>query len=387
MRLKIWKGICMLKHIVRLKHLIEILVIFLSLTMSVEPLFAQLGNVRQFDRPLQNGAGSSFRQKDINESIEGNIDQDNMQMLGKGSMLSGQSMTGLTYQVHVLGEVNKPGTYRVMASERLAEVLQKAGGIADQGSKRRIEIRRDGSRIKTVDLLSFQLHGNLDHNPYLLDNDVIFVPLKSQSVQVVGAVKRPDTYELAGEKSIKSAINLAGGFSAGLAANEPIRVIRFVGGEKQVIEIPDVDSELIKESVQNGDVIYVPNVITAGHKFDYDLAKIPGDNVFYPSYEDRVFVLGGVGMPGAYPFNPYYNIHQYISLAGGYSKLSTKDVQVLTPEGKTVKWKKNKELKINPGDTLLVGERRIPPEGWVNLFMSIAGFGLSTTATVITLTR
>lgn len=378
----------MIKHAVVFKPLIRFIAIFLIVVISAGPLYAQVGRYRRFSKPLTESGGNSFRQNDINSEMdEMQLQGAGEDILNRGSMMNMPSSSGLLYQVHILGEVENPGTYRIMASERLSEVLNRAGGLADQGSRRRIEIRRDGVTVKRVDLLQFQQYGKLNHNPYLLDNDVVYVPLKSNTVQIVGAVKRPETYELGGEKTAWSVINLAGGYSSGIAKNEPIRVIRFVDGSKEVLEISNDPSELKRTGIHNGDVVFVPNVITAGHKFDYDLAKLPGDNVFYPSYEDRVFVLGGVSMPGAYPFNPYYNIHQYISLAGGYTKLSTRKIKVLTPEGKHISVNKKNGIKINPGDTILIGERRIPPEGWVNIFMGIAGFGLSTTATVLSLTR
>jgi len=307
-------------------------------------------------------------------------------LLDRGAALTQPSTSGLMYQIHILGEVSNPGTYRIMASERLSEVLQRSGGVADQGSNRKIEIRRNGKVQKRIDLLKFQLEGKLDHNPYLLDNDVVFVPLKDKTVQVVGAVKRPNIYELANEKKLSQVIKLAGGFSGGMAKGDPIRVIRFVNGKKEVIKIKQSDARFSNFAINNGDVIYISNVVTAGHEFDYDIAKLPGDNIFYPSYEDRVFVLGGVNTPGAYPFSPYYSIHQYISLAGGFTKMSTGKMHVLTSDGKKIKIKKNRKTIVNPGDTILVGHRRIPPEGWVSLGMSLASFGLSTTSTVLYLT-
>lgn len=359
--------------------------LFVSTTFLNQP-YAQMESPRMFDRPLQ-GGGGSFRQNDAFDQ-QGRVgNEGDKAFLDRGTMLTQPSMSGLMYQVHVLGEVKNAGTYRIMASERLAEILQRAGGISDNGSNRKIEIKREGRTVKQIDLLKFQLYGQLDHNPYLLDNDVVFVPLKSKTVQVVGAVKRPDTYDLDREKDMLQVVNLAGGFSAGIAQNEPLRVIRFVDGQKSVMEVKQDKNDMAQFIIENGDVVFVPNVVTAGHKFDYDIAKLPGDNVFYPSYEDRVFVLGGVAQPGGFPFSPYYNIQQYITLAGGYTPLSTGGIQIMSGEGKKVKVRKGHEIKINPGDTIIVGRRRIPPEGWVSLVMGIAGFGLSTTSTVFAITR
>lgn len=353
--------------------LFKIITICILLLFTYESLYAQVDSFRKnqsIGKP--SSVGTSIG--DQNVSMQ-------KQMMGDPSMMT------LTYQIHILGEVNNPGTYRINASDRLSEVLPVAGGVSSQGSERRIEIRRNGDTVYKVDLLEYKLYGKLKSNPYLLDNDVIFIPLKKKTVQIYGSVKRPLEYELRYEKNLNDVVNLAGGFTIGATENVPVRVVRFVDGKKSVLEVSQNKSNLKAFKVNDGDVIFVSSVVTKDNKFDYDIANLPGDNVFYPSHEDRVFVLGGVRMPGAYPFSPYYGTHQYITLAGGYSTMATGKVQVVTKEGKKKKVTSKKQIVINPGDTVLVGHRRIPPEGWVSLGMSIAGFGLSTTATVLTLTR
>lgn len=363
----------------------------LAIQLVAGPLFAQ-DYRRQFDRPMEgnDASGMSFRKKDIGEMQGvGSGTEQEQGVMNRGMMMTEPSMAGLTYQVHVLGEVKNPGTYRITASDRLSEVLNRAGGVNEQGSQRNIEVRRAGEMTKKVDLLSFQTFGNLANNPYLLDNDVVFVPLRKGTVQIVGAVMRPKEYELKSEKNLVDILKLAGGFSAGAAKGSPIRVMRFVDSQKSVLEISTDNTDMSNFSIQNGDVIFIPHMITEKNKFDYNVPKLPGDNIFYPSFEDRVFILGGVQTPGAYPFNPYYNLSQYLSLAGGTTKMATGKIKLMTPEGKKRKLKgKDREIAvINPGDTILVGERRIAPEGWIGLVMGVAGFGLSTLATVLALTK
>lgn len=365
------------------------LVAMLVFQMIAAPVFAQ--NWQSRNLPMSgNEKSSSFRPDkapDMGGGNEGSSIPSGM-MGGVGGMM-GSDMQMLQYQVHVVGEVSKPGTYRVTASERVSEVLKKAGGIVDEGSKRHIQIKRKEGSTSNVDLLSFELYGDLKNNPFVMDNDVIFVPLRKGAVQVVGAVKRPLVYELAGEKNVKDVINLAGGYNAGFAPDQPLRVIRFENSEKKVHEIPNDPVEMARFNIMSGDVVVVSSVVTAKHKFDYNVAAIPGDKVFYPSYEDRVFVLGGVNKPGAYDWNPYYTIQQYITMAGGVSPLAKGKVNVVSAEGKkrSVKMGKTAQEQVNPGDTVMVNQRRLAPESWVSLFLAVAGFGLSATATVVTLNK
>lgn len=293
-------------------------------------------------------------------------------------------MISMGYQVHVLGEVMNPGTYRVSASDRLSEVLQRAGGLAMNGSERNIELRRRGG-VTHIDLLAFKLNGRLEDNPYLTDNDVIFVPLRNKVVQVVGATKRPDMYELRNERTLEDVVALSGGFNAATAMDEPIRVIRFADGKKTVEEVPIEKAALDDFPVQNGDVVVVPNVVTKDTSFDYNVASIPGDQVFYPSYEDRVFVLGGAAFPGAYPFSPYYMVSQYVSLAGGLNDRGTPKYRITSIDGKVRKAKPND--RVNPGDTITIKEHWMSPAAWAAFALGFASFGLSASSTIIALRR
>jgi polysaccharide export outer membrane protein len=331
-------------------------------------------------RPGSSGAGVQYPSQQtmpqLPQSLTGG---------GAGTTMGETMMTSMGYQVHVLGEVMKPGTYRVAASDRVSEVISRAGGLAVNGSERNIEIRRRGGGVTHVDLLAFKLFGRLDQNPYVTDNDTVFVPLRKDVIQVVGAVKRPEFYELKNEKTLSQVLELAGGFNAATAMQEPIRIIRFKEGVKSIEEVPIENETMKKFDILNGDVVVVPNIVTKGTKFDYNVASIPGDQVFYPSYEDRVFVLGGVAFPGAYEFSPYYTVSQYITLAGGLNERGKTKYKVITIEGKTKKVKPND--RVNPGDTIAVKQSWMSPASWMSFALGVASFGLSASATIIAIRK
>lgn len=374
-----------------MKQLISKLMLMVIIFQVIVPVAIAEDRRTQIDTSMSDfGESTSFRKRDYQQFQQQseNVMQE-QKMMNKGTMMNEPSMASLSYQVHILGEIKKPGTLRITASDRLSEVLQRAGGVSDNGSQRNIEIRRQGEGTKRVDLIAFQLFGNLNDNPYLLDNDVVFVPLKIGAIQVEGAVKRPKEYELKNERTLLDAIQLAGGFSVGIAKESPIRVVRFIDDKKNVIEVASNDTEMGAFDIQNGDIIFIPHMITEKNEFDYDVPKLPGDNIFYPSYEDRVFILGGVTQPGAYPFNPYYRLSQYLSLAGGTTLMHNSKMSLISPDGKSRKLsqKDRDTIIINPGDTIKVGERRIAPEGWVSIALGIMSFGLSASATILALKK
>lgn len=262
-----------------------------------------------------------------------------------------------------------------------------AGGILDRGSERRVEIRRrDGGR-RRADLASFKTTGNLAANPYLLDDDVIFVPLKDRVVEIEGSVKRPGYYELTGERTIEDLARLAGGFTAGAAGAGSLRVIRFQDGAKQLLDVDNEPSARREFVLQNADVVVVPHIFTENKKFDYNLGKLPGErSIFYPSYEERVFVLGAVALPGPYAFSPYYDVRQYLTIAGGTTKLAkSKKIRIITADGKTIK--ASNVTGINPGDTIVVPEKYMAPETFATLVVGIAASVVGITSAVVTLAR
>ncbi len=364
---------------------------FLSVLFTlfqISPLFAQLAEpeqdlrVPQQQQDQSRQKGESFGTADRKEQEKLNRPQipQQGQMGGSDGALFNR---GLTYQVHILGEVERPGTYRIPASTRLFEALQYAGGALERGSERRVGLRREGGGSRTVDLLSFKQNGNLDANPYLLDNDVIFVPLLQKVVQVAGTVKRPGTYELRSEKSLEDILKVAGGFTPGIDGGAPIKVIRYVNGTKEVTDVENTPSERRRFQLEGADVIVVPHILTGKNKFDYNVAKLPGDQkLFYPSYDERVFVIGAVAKPGPYAFSPYYDVRQYLTLAGGTTKMGKpRKVKVVTADGRTMK--ANVKTEINPGDTIVVPEKTLAPETLASLILS----AVAVAATVISVTQ
>lgn len=308
--------------------------------------------------------------------------------LGQGMVAPIASYAGPSYQIHVLGAVGKPDTYRVPASTRLSEALQAAGGVDGQGSSRRIELRRKGQKTKVLDMLAFRQYADLSQNPYLLDNDVIFVPLQGKVVRIAGAVKRAGTYELIRTTSLAGLIALAGGPTPGADRKGPIKVVRHRSGQKELLDVPQEREALKTFTLRNGDVAIVHHLLTQDKRFDYNLAELPGDNtLFFPSYDERVFILGAVAGPGPYPYSPYYHVREYLTLAGGLTKAAkaSRKIKLMTALGKVSRARP--ETMVSPGDTIIIPERYMQPENWATLILGITSAALGVTATVLTLSR
>jgi protein involved in polysaccharide export with SLBB domain len=367
-------------HIFLLQILIGVLVFQLSI-----PAFAQSQRrgVYLQDQYPSEGAGSFQERANEDELLRGQgvddeYDPRRMRSLPSEMATGGQ---GLIYQVHVLGEVKKPGTYRVTPSMRVTDALNRAGSIKQNGSERFIELRKPGqAQGRVLDLFAYKTFGDLNQNPYLRDNDTIYVPLKKMAVEIEGPVRRPGIFELKEEKNLSDIVQLAGGFTVGVSEQNPIKVVRFGGyEEKEILDIPINSNDMKTFQVQDGDVIVIPHKFLTQHEFDYNIRKLPNDNIFYPSYENRVFVIGAVRQPGAFDFNQYYSLRQYLTLAGGTTNMAKNGkIKVVNVEGKTFKAKNgNYDRNVNPGDTIVVPEKSVPITFYLSLLPTIASLGLS----------
>jgi len=107
-----------------------------------------------------------------------------------------------TFIVQVVDGVSKPGPQPARAIDRVSTVIARAGGLGPNGSQRRIEIqRRDGSVLR-ADLLLYTITGDVKHNPFVLDGDVVRVPFQTLVATIGGAVNRPGSYELVGTSDL-----------------------------------------------------------------------------------------------------------------------------------------------------------------------------------------
>lgn len=370
---------------------IQILVFYLCFSLISPIAYAQQrrGLFLQDSSQRQTDGTDSFRDYGT-ESGGASVDEDAYSSFGGSSGLrvrGSQDSTfdrNLIYQVHVLGEVRKPGTYRVSPSMRVTDALQLAGNIKTSGTERFVEIRKAGqARGQILDLFAYRTLGQLSQNPYLEDNQTIYISLKKRAVQIEGPVRRPGIFELKTEQSLRQVIDLAGGFSVGFDPKQPLKVIRYGGNtDKEILEVFSDSSKMNSFDVKDGDVVIVPHKFLANRQFDYNLKQLPNDNIFYPSQEDRVFVIGAVRGPGAFNFNQYYSLRQYLTLAGGTTTMAKNGkIKVVTVDGKTFKVKDgNYDRLINPGDTIVVPEKSIPTSFYIGLLPTIASLGLSAAA-------
>jgi protein involved in polysaccharide export with SLBB domain len=210
-------------------------------------------------------------------------------------------------QVYVLGDVDQPGSYRISSAGTALTALYAAGGPTANGGMRRVEIRRGGKMVDTLDLYDYLLRADGSHDPRLQSGDIVFVPVHGPRVRVYGEVVRPGTYELRRGESLADLLRAAGGFTAD-ASRQRVQVSRILPPTQR--DTTDRARVVIDVTARQPDPEATP-------AFPLE----PGDIVRVFRVNDRVTrrvtVRGNVVTPGVVGFTPGMRLSEAIRLAGG----------------------------------------------------------------------
>jgi polysaccharide biosynthesis/export protein len=336
-----------------------------------------------------------------------------------------------SFLVHVVGYVSQPGTYPATPLDRISTLVTRAGGIA--GSRRRIVVKHRNGTQQIADLLQYELSGNTNYDPFLLDGDVIDVPYAETQVTIVGAVRKPGKYELVGSKNLEELLQLAGGFTTEAARTLPLRLVRNNAQHHPAArDVPFPAASVPQLPLADGDIVYVRAVeelqqsvfligaVVAGEAVDAasttkrlpyiagdtvrtvieragginasgdlqhayiqrprekqkpDLIQVDleallirrdsradikvqaNDTLVIPHRQYGIQVEGAVARPALYPYNPFFGVSEYIARAGGRTRLSRdiSEVKLIGQDGVTRSYRD--DMKLLPGDSILVPER------------------------------
>lgn len=181
------------------------------------------------------------------------------------------------------------------------EELRQTVRVSDDGS---ITLPLLG-RLAVAGLTKAELEGliaRLLDERYVRDPQVtVFVKeYESRKVAVSGAVKKPDTYEMLGDKTLLEMISIAGGLDKDLGKE----IVIFRQDEQGTTRRIAVDLERL---VYDAD----PSL---------NLPVLPGDIIYVPAVEKiRIFVTGAVKSPNLYevPRAEPVTVLRAITLAGG----------------------------------------------------------------------
>ncbi|QFU23457.1 SLBB domain-containing protein [Shewanella eurypsychrophilus] len=212
---------------------------------------------------------------DLRKTISARIKQ---QMIGVQSNITMGELRSM--RIFVAGDAYKPGSYTVSSLSTITQALFVAGGIAEIGSLRNIQLKRNGKLIATLDLYDLLMRGDASKDMRLRSGDVVFIPSVGGLVSVDGEVRRPAIYELVGKESMGEVIAMAGGLTGG-AYPKSSSIERYNAQGLKSIKNVDLTTEQGRAAkAKSGDIVKVK---TASMQF-----------------EDAITVIGAVVRPGKY---------------------------------------------------------------------------------------
>lgn len=114
--------------------------------------------------------------------------------------------------VSIAGEVLYPGTYVIKNnSERVSQLIERAGGVKNTGVLENAIFRRNGERV-ALDFQRIVNNSTSESNIILEDNDSLFIPEQSELVKISGAVLNPSAINYAKGTNFQDYLSQAGGF-------------------------------------------------------------------------------------------------------------------------------------------------------------------------------
>ena len=275
--------------------------------------------------------------------------------------------------VSVDGAVKKPAKYELNNNQNLSDVIKYADGLSIEADLNNIFLERliDG-KFKALPIVSIRQFEDFK----IEDGDKIFIgKLAFRSINVQGAVLRPGEYIVTEEDSLQDVIKKAGGYSKNAY---PFGAIY---ENKEALKVNIIAKDILYKS-------FIDNIILASQKNPNptDLASLleiteklrsyepngrvainllsqpneikiqDEDSLFIPEISNQVYVYGEVSKEGALSYSESSNVDYYISNSGGLKTTADKkSIYVLYPNGRTLKYSKQKNLFQNkPNEKIII---------------------------------
>ena len=240
-----------------------------------------------------------------------------------------------SFPVTVIGMVQTPGIYTANGVERVSQVIDRAGGLLPEASRREIQLVKisalkptqrerlarfmtlgmisDGvstQQMRRVDFDMYEVAGQSRFNPFLEDGDVVIVKSPSGRVGSFGALKRTGFYDHVPGDKLSDLLHLSMGVSIDIDSSN-VRLFRFERDNKTRVSLP-VDMKALLAGDPAADWVLRPN----------DWLNVGALPEFHPRSE--VSIRGEVVFPGYYVIGPEgMNLRDLVDLAGGFTERSS----------------------------------------------------------------
>lgn len=272
--------------------------------------------------------------------------------------------------IRIEGEVNAPGEYVFREGMTLSDLIELAQGWTHGADTKNLEIASRGGRergnVITVDTESDPASLEIKLKPYDLVSVRRLTYFRPQiAISIQGEVNAPGTYVLdKPQVRLSDIISRVGGFTedAYPHGTSLIRVLTKEEMERQKeavkIAAQQTNSEIKLDSLELEDRFHIGIDLEKALSDPGSVSDIilrAGDIIEVPQMNSTVKISGGVLYPNVVAFNGSYSLEDYISQAGGYTKLARKKkVFAVYMNGQVAKRRK---IVPEPGMEIYVPER------------------------------
>ena len=208
-----------------------------------------------------------------------------------------------TMRLYLTGAVANPGALELPATSRVSDLVPLAATVGG-ASRRNVVVKHHDGTMTVADLELFERTGRVDQNPFLVDGDIVHVPMATEFVEIRGAVARPGRYELGPEDSLITIIELAGGPlpSALIERSLMVRWVDPSHSDSTVFNLEDPYTGRFNPRLRNGDHIYI-----------YLLSQF--------QVLEQASIFGEVVKPGTYPLEiGRTRLSDLVRFAGGFTE-------------------------------------------------------------------
>jgi protein involved in polysaccharide export with SLBB domain len=165
--------------------------------------------------------------------------------------------------VYVVGQARKPGSYTLSSASTLVSALFVSGGPNQNGSMRRVQVKRGEKTVTELDLYAFLAKGDKSADIKLQDGDTIVIPAAKGFVALTGKVASAAVYELADDsESIGSMLAVAGGLPV-VADPKRAQLERLDPTKKpaRTVEVFALDEQGLAKKLRSGDLLTVSPLV------------------------------------------------------------------------------------------------------------------------------
>lgn len=245
--------------------------------------------------------------------------------------------------IYVVGQARKPGAYTLSSQSTLVSALFASGGPNQNGSMRRVQVKRADKTVTELDLYDFLAQGHKGADVRLQDGDTIVIPPARGFVALSGKVAVPAVYEIdKGGDTIGSLLALTGGLPV-VADPRRVQLERLDPARKPArsVEVFALDDAGLNKRVRSGDLLTVSSVV--------------------PEFGNTVSLRGNVAQPLRSPWREGMTVRDLIpSKAALMSRASVRrQNEVLLNEEDRRRASRGFNIESPmPDDPRYVGERR-----------------------------